>query len=115
MAKSIKVKGDSLDKKISTLGYLFFGGLSINEINVLAELVKRSNGVKLNVSAETSSAMKKRLGLNDNSYNVSMHRLVKKGVIKKTGGVVTLHPVLNGIFEENEFVIRFVPLDLKEG
>ena len=87
----------------------------MNEINVLAELVIRSNGVELNVSADTGLAMKKGLGLNDNSYNVAMHRLVKKGVIKKTGGVVTLHPVLNGIFTEDEFIIRFVPLDLKEG
>ena|ERR1700748_1030837 len=110
MAKSIKIKGDSLILKVTTLGHLFFESLSLVESQVLSELIRMSDGSGLSVSAETGREIRRVLNLKDSSFNVAMHRLVKKGTIKKEGSRITLHPVLNNIFNENEFVLRFTPL-----
>lgn len=107
MAKLILINNNSLSNKIEILGYLFFKGLTGMERDVLCELVKISDGSGLTISADVGKSIRRVLNVNENSFNVALYRLNKKKTIKKNKMQITLHPILNSLFKENEFVIRF--------
>lgn len=107
MAKLLIIKNNSLTYKLDVLGSLFFNGLSGIEIDVLAEIIKISDGSGLTISAEVGKSIRNTLNLNESSFNVSLYRLNKKKALKKIKTQITLHPILNTIFKENEFIIRF--------
>lgn len=111
MAQTITIKKSSLETKIKFIGYLFFGELSTNELNVLALLVKNSINGTLDISSNMGKSLKKQSNLNDNSFSVSLHRLVIKKALNKNKGVISLHPVLNNLDTEQIFSIKFIAED----
>lgn len=113
MAKQITIKDQSLQKKISIIGAMFFGELSAVEMNVMAEIITHSQDNQLNLSATCSKTIKDTLGLNQSSFSVALHRLVKKGAIKKVKSIITLPLICRLLVEENDFLIRFTPAEIK--
>jgi len=104
--KQIKIKSQSLDKKIAVIGGIFFGELSDVEMRVLVELMAYEQA-QISLSPMMSKSIKTTLNLSDSTFNVSLSRLNKKKAINKVKSLIILSPILNGLSANNEWVIRF--------
>jgi len=104
--KQIKIKSQSLEKKIAVIGGIFFGELSDMEMRVLIELITYEQP-QISLSPMMSKSIKTTLNLSDSTFNVSLSRLNKKKAINKVKSLIILSPILNGLSANNEWVIRF--------
>lgn len=87
---------------------VLFGGLSTTERAILEYFINTSlNNVNL-ISADISREICGQLSLTQSSFNTTVFRLHKKGVIKKSGKTIELHPIFNNIQELDKLIISFV-------
>lgn len=107
--KSIKYNNADLKLKIRVIGDLIFGSLSDKEIHLLTHLIGYSINNSMGISPEVSRQFKQQMNITQSDFNVTMHRLDKKGVIVKSGKAITLHPIFHNLNEVDNLIIKFNP------
>lgn len=105
MNKKIEIKDHN--KKLSIMCYAFFGGISASERTILSELINTSTNNSIVLNGEISGQICQSLNMSAAAFSIALFRLEKKGVIKKSGKSITLHPVLNNINELDTLIISF--------
>jgi predicted transcriptional regulator len=71
---------------------------------ILAELCRI--GGNLSRSSEVIKAVRTGININESTFNVSISRMVKKGLLTKGDGVLLVHPLFTGSSLE-EYLVRF--------
>jgi len=98
---------DLLFQKVNFMANQFFSGFSPIECQVMAQLIRIGENGMVNLSIDISKSITKALDLNNNTLNVSLSRIEKKGAIRKSGRIITMQPLWNNILTENEYLIEF--------
>ena len=109
MNKAIKITNPDVKKKLDIIGFVSFGGLSSTELNIMCQFIHYSLNNFLCLDVAISSEIQKDIGITQSSFNTSVFRLEKKGVIKKSGKTITLHPIFNNIQNLDKLIIDFTP------
>jgi hypothetical protein len=102
--KSITI---SAQRRIDIICHLQFGGCSSSELTTLDAILSHSNNGSCCLDANTSNTIKSSINQNDSLFRTNIHRLHKKGVIKKAGRTIYVHPLLNENLDK--LLIQFSP------
>lgn len=102
---------DLLFRKINFMANQFFNGFSPIECQVMSQLIRIGENGMLNLSIDISKSITKTLNLNNNTLNVSLSRIEKKGAIRKESRLVVLQPIWNDILNENQYLVEFKHYD----
>jgi len=105
--KRIVFKNKKLKDKVNVIGYMFFGKLSQNELKMTSELVSFSDNGQFDLKSAAVIDLKQELLMNEQTFNVTIHRLVKKKAVSKNGSILVLHPILIELNKENKFIVQF--------
>ncbi len=103
---------DLLFQKVNFMANQFFNGFSPTECQVMSQLIRVGENGMLNLSIDTSKSITKALNLSNNTLNVSLSRIEKKGAIRKEGRIIVFQPVWNNIMNENEYLIEFKQFEI---
>ncbi len=98
---------DLLFKKVKFISDVFFGGFSPTECQIMCSLVRIGEHGMLNLTIDVSKSLIKALNLNNNTLNVSLGRIEKKGAIRRNNKVIVFNLVWHNILTENEYLICF--------
>jgi hypothetical protein len=85
------------DKQIAILSFIKFGRLSESELALLTHLIQFREGLVVEMNKYEYSQISDGSGLNLAAIATTLHRLGSKGVIKKSGRIVSLHPIYNSL------------------
>lgn len=103
MTPKIKI---SPDKQISILSFIRFGRLSDSEIGLISSLLAIRDGLSVTLDSSTTNEIESNTGLNSAAISTYLHRLGKKGVIKKSGRVINFHPIYS-VIDSKALLISF--------
>lgn len=98
---------DLLFQKVNFMANQFFNGFSPIECRVMSQLIRVGEHGMLNLSIDVSKSIAKALNLSNNTLNVSLSRIEKKGAIRKDGRIIVMQPLWNNILTENEYLVVF--------
>jgi len=98
---------DLLFRKVNFMANQFFNGFSPIECQVMSQLIRVGEHGMLNLSIDVSKSITKALNLSNNTLNVSLSRIEKKGAIRKDGRIIVMQPLWNNILTENEYLVEF--------
>lgn len=94
--------------------FIFSTTLSDKERLLMRSLILSADGGVVNISGEVARSIKYDLRMNDNTFNVCVGRIIKKGLIRKERGIITIAPVLLDVGkQETQYLVEFVPLSVK--
>lgn len=102
---------DMLYQKIDFISKVLFGGFSPTENLVMKQLVLIGENGMLNLTIDSSKSIIKALNLNNNTLNVSLARMEKKGAIRRNKKVIVFMPVWKSILTEDNYLICFKKYD----
>jgi len=97
----------SAQRRIDIICYLQFGGCSASELSTLNAILSHSNNGSLSLSTDLSNAIKSSINQNDSLFRTNIHRLNKRGIIKKAGKTIYIHPLVNEALDK--LLIQFSP------
>jgi predicted transcriptional regulator len=97
MAKLIKLP---VSQRIDFLCSIYFT-LAPIERDILIKLLTAGN----NITKDAVKSLQASSQIKESTWNVSLSRLVKKGVLKRENGAFLVHPVLRNL--DSEYLIRF--------
>ncbi len=97
----------SIQKKINVIVNLICDGLSDSELNTLESIIKHSSNNTLFITPIVSKYIQDEFGITSSSFSTSLHRLEKKGIIKRSGKTVMIHPYFKDIASLDKLVISF--------
>lgn len=106
MIRSFKVE-NSLKSRVKVLLALSGQNLSDAEFSSLIAVISYSVNNSIFVSAHIGGIIKKEFGLSDSAFSTSLFRLEKKGLIKRDGKTIVLHPMLSNVGELEKLVVSF--------
>jgi len=95
-------------RRLDVICYLQFGGCSESELSTLNAILSHSNNGTVVLSTDLSNSIKSSINQNDSLFRTNIHRLAKRGVIKKAGKTIYIHPLINE--EIDKLLIQFSPL-----
>lgn len=90
-----------VNKRIAILSFIKFGKLSDSEISLISSLLAISEGLSLTMESTSIKDIEAYTGLNTAAISTYLHRLGKKGVIKKSGKNIQFHPIFKAIHSES--------------
>lgn len=102
------IKKLEVTDRVGYAARVMFPPLSESELSLLKILIDYSSQNTITLSADLSRQIIAATGLKETTFNVSLHRLEKKGVIRSTGKTKTLHPIFKDINECKGLLISFV-------
>lgn len=94
MTPNIKI---SPDKQVSVLSFIRFGRLSDSEIGLISSLLGFREGLSVTMDSGVSKEIESKAGLTPAAISTYLHRLGRKGVIKKSGKTITFHPIYSAL------------------
>jgi hypothetical protein len=106
MIIGLTIKDSGLKHKVAAVCVLKFK-LSATEMDLLSWLIQSSINNSVCVSVDISGQIQHDLNISASLLSTGLHRLQKKGVIKKSGKTITLNPIFNNIQEMNKLVVSF--------
>ncbi len=109
MLKSISIQSNNTNLKTSyiTLIAKIHNISSNSELNTLIYLTNNANNLKITITPQYQNQILKEIMLIESTFNQSVNRLKKSGLLTKNGKTITLHPVLGGLDDINGLIIRF--------
>jgi len=105
---------DLLFMKVDFIGRALFKGFSPIESQIMCELVRIGENGMLNLTIDTAKSIIKALNLNNNTLNVSLGRMEKKGAIRRNKKVIVFMPIFKSILTEDNYLICFKKYDQKQ-
>ena len=107
MARLIKITAD-LEKKIQVMCNINNWKVSDTELQIMCVLVLYANTGALNIFGDDGKHIRSKAGnVSESSFNVMIHRLHKKGLIRKSGSMVTINPALIKLDSVDSILIEF--------
>lgn len=106
LTKLIEIPAETNSEKIEFLCRI----ISITaepEIFVIKTLFDINNGKQCLMDTHAKSIACIGAGVNINTFNVSLSRLMKKNVVAKIGKLYSLHPIFLGINESESITIKW--------
>lgn len=104
----IKVKGDT-GSKIQAIALLNgLPALPEAEVKTLQGLIKYATNGSLFVSIELSKQIRAEFGLSTSSLATALHRLEKKGVIKKSGKTTFINAHFLNLDSLDKLLVQFI-------
>lgn len=105
MNRIVNIKAD---KRFEMTTQILYPDLSTSEKVTLKAILSYSVDSFCILSPEVSRAVKTACNLSDTAFTTNIHRLVKKGVIKKNGKTIHLPPSLHNLDKVEALVLKFV-------
>jgi hypothetical protein len=99
------IKGKASDA-LFILSYLYFQVTNEKELKVIEEIIKLSEAGPVVLSKELRELILNSAEITDTNLSTILHRLEKKGAIKKDGKTIYLPPVFNKFYNIAELVVR---------
>lgn len=102
MIKQIKIK----EGISAVLVRAIFGHLSESEQRTLDVLIKFCTNNSITITPDISKQILQAAEITQSSFNTSLHRLEKKGIINSIGKTKNLHPYLHNIDKCDGILIK---------
>lgn len=103
LRKTIKAKASDA---LFIMSYLYFDVTNEKEIKVIGEIIKLSEAGPVVLGKELRELILNAAEVTDTNLSTILHRLEKKGAIKKDGKTIYLPPVYNHFYNVAEVVVR---------
>lgn len=105
--RAIKLSNGGINKKVEILARILYGTLPESELLTLLAVVECGVNNDLFITTDVSKHIKIKYGISHSSFTTGLFRLKEKGLIKKDGKTVTVHPIFTGVVDMNKFVVNF--------
>lgn len=112
MIKPIGLTGARADK-VAVITGICFTDVSATELKLLKTLLEFGTNNSITITPDLARQIMDVTGMKQSSFNMSFHRLYKKGIMSSMGKTKVFHPVYNNILDCDKILISFSPENIQ--
>lgn len=95
-----------LQSQARIISFIKFGRIGEQEMALIAALVPFREGLAVTLGKSVLDEIEKVTGFNSATISTYLHRVSKRGIIKKSGKTIYLHPIY-GLLDYKDVLISF--------